>query len=112
MDVVKKRVSHLKRRRGLLSTQETSSLDRTFRTIERSEPNIEEVDIMLPSLYKKSRTNKFELKKKFEGSPMKTVDNKGSEYLNKADLKPLSDPEKEFKIIVSDIKSNDWKVQF
>lgn len=65
MDVVRKRVSHLKKKRGVLSTQETSSLDRTYRTVERNEPNIEEVDIVLPSLYKKSRTNRFDLKKKF-----------------------------------------------
>ena len=43
-----------------MSTQETSSLENTQRTIDR---NIEDVEIMLPSLYKKSKTNRFELKK-------------------------------------------------
>lgn len=65
MDVVKKRVSHLKKRRNQLSTQETASLDRTCRTIDRNEPNVEEIDVMLPSLYKKSKTNRFDLRKKF-----------------------------------------------
>lgn len=61
MDVVKKRVSQLKRHRNIQSTQETSSLDNTQRTIDR---NMEDVEIMLPSLYKKTKTNRFELKKK------------------------------------------------
>lgn len=39
---------------------------------------------MLPSLYKKSKTNRFELKKKNEGSPMKTIQTKvSSDYLTK-----------------------------
>lgn len=33
LDVVKKRINSLKKKRGALSTQETSSLDRTYRTI-------------------------------------------------------------------------------
>ena len=80
MDVVKKRVSQLRKHRNIQSTQETSSLDNTQRTIDR---NMEDVEIMLPSLYKKSKTNRFELKKKIEGSPLKSIENKGSDYLSK-----------------------------
>lgn len=79
MDVVKRRVSQLKKHRNIQSTQETSSLDNTQRTIDRT---IEDVEIVLPSLYKKSKTNRFELKKKFE-SPLKTIENKTSDYLAK-----------------------------
>ena len=43
---------------------------------------------------------------------MKTVVNKSSDYLDKNDLTPLSDPQKEFKAIMTDLKSSDWKVQF
>ena len=91
MDVVKRRVSQLRKHRNILSTQETSSLDNTQRTIDR---NMEDVQIVLPSLYKKSKTNRFELRKKFDGSPMKTLEAKNSDYLSKEDLKPLSEPEK------------------
>ena len=45
MDVVKKRVSQLKKR-NLLSTQETASVDNT----QKYERNIEDVEIMLPKL--------------------------------------------------------------
>lgn len=40
MDVVKKRVSQLRKHRNIQSTQETSSLDNTQRTIDR---NMEDV---------------------------------------------------------------------
>ena len=43
---------------------------------------------------------------------MKTVVNKNSDYLDKNDLTPLSDPQKELKVIMTDLKSSDWKVQF
>lgn len=62
-----------------MSTQETNSLENTQRTIDRT---IEDVELMLPSLYKKTKTNKFALKKT-EFSPMKTLDNKNSDYLSK-----------------------------
>lgn len=48
-------------------------------------------------------------------TPNKTIDlkeSKGSDYLTKEDLKPLRDPEKEMRLILSDLKSSDWKVQF
>jgi hypothetical protein len=67
---------------------------------------------MLPSLYKKTKSNRFELKKKFEHSSPQKNDNKNSDYLAKEDLKPVSDPEKELKFILSDLKNSDWKVQF
>ena len=87
MDVVKRRVSQIKKRRGLFSTQETSSLDKTSRQGDRTidninsqHNNIEEVDIMLPSLYKKSRTNRFMLTKRIQAnntlSPSKNVSQK------------------------------------
>ena len=43
---------------------------------------------------------------------MKTVVNKTSDYLDKNELTPLADPQKEFKAIMTELKSQDWKVQF
>ena len=59
-DSPKKRVAHLRKPRNMLSTQETSSLDiSTHRTIDRNDRTIEDVELILPSLYKKTKTNHF-----------------------------------------------------
>ena len=50
---------------------------------------IEDVDIMLPSLYKKTTTNRFIAKKTTEFNPNRTIENKSSDYLSKDELKPL-----------------------
>lgn len=89
--MVKKRINSIKKKRNALSTQETSSLDRTYRTIERNDQSIaDEDDIVLPVLPQNAQTHKASLRKKFDGSPMKTIENKNSEYMSKEDLKPLS----------------------
>ena len=43
---------------------------------------------------------------------MKTAMNKSEDYLDKNELTPLADPNKEFKAVMADLKSQDWKVQF
>ena len=43
---------------------------------------------------------------------MKTIENKNSDYMSREELKPLSEPDKQFKNIIFDFKSGDWKVQF
>lgn len=72
---------------------------------------MEDVEIVLPSLYKKSG-GKFSSTKKAEFTPNRTIEGKASDYLSKDDLKPLRDPEKEMRNILLDLKSSDWKIQF
>lgn len=38
---------------------------------------------MLPVLAKNAQTHKLTQRKKFDGSPMKTIDNKNSDYMTK-----------------------------
>lgn len=87
METVKKRVSLLRKPRNLLSTQETISVDQNH----RNDRSIEDVEIVLPSLYKKSGA-KFGSHKKNDFAPNKTIEGKSSDYLSKDDLKPLRDP--------------------
>lgn len=109
MEVVKKRVSSLRKPRNLLSTQETISLDSS--NAKNNDKSMEDIEIVLPSLYKKTG-NKFISTKKCDFAPNKTNENKQSDYLTKDDLKPLRDPEKEMKNLMIEMKSSDWKIQF
>ena len=100
-----------------MSTQETTSVDNvSTRTIDRSlENTIEDMEVVLPSLYKKTATNRFITRKRESSySPNKTLDHKNStsEYLSKDELTPLNEPERDFKEILNALKSNDWKVLF
>ena len=85
---MKKRVSLLRKPRNLLSTQETISVDNNNHRNDRS---IEDVEIVLPSLYKKTGI-KFSSHKKTVDFANKTIEGKSSDYLSKDDLKPLRDP--------------------
>jgi hypothetical protein len=89
METVKRRVSLLRKPRNLLSTQETISVDHSTHRV--GDKSMEEVEIMLPSLYKKTG-NKFIPSKKTDFAPNKTIEGKPSDYLSKDDLKPLRDP--------------------
>ena len=64
--MAQRRVALLKKPRGLMSTQETASIDNvSTRTIDRSlDNNIEDMEVVLPSLYKKTTTNRFIARKK------------------------------------------------
>ena len=94
METIKRRVSQLRKpRHHQLSTQETISVDNSYHR--REEKGVEDVEIVLPSLYKKTG-NKFINSKKVDFTPTKTIDTKlaQGDYLAKEDLKPLRDPEK------------------
>lgn len=69
---------------------------------------------MLPSLYKKTSSKIASSSRRGDYTPNKTIDLKEAkgDYLTKEDLKPLRDPEKEMRLIMGDLKSSDWKVQF
>lgn len=96
-----------------LSTQETISVDNSYHR--PNEKGVEDVEIVLPSLYKKTG-NKFINSKRGDFSPMKTIETVAKpaqgDYLTKEDLKPLRDPEKEVRVVMADLKSSDWRVQF
>lgn len=53
METIKRRVSLLRKPRNLLSTQETISVDHSYNR-NNHERSVEDVEIMLPSLYKKT----------------------------------------------------------
>ena len=95
METIKKRVSLLRKPRNLLSTQETISVDggSTQREM-RTDRTIEDVEIVLPSLYKKSSNRLSRLARTRKGTdftPNRTIEGK-SDYLSKEDLQPLRDP--------------------
>lgn len=75
-----------------METQETSSVDyNSQKTIDKSlDKNIEDMDVVLPSLYKKTATNRFITRKNNDFSPNKTIESKNSDYLSKEDLTPLN----------------------
>lgn len=65
------------------------------KTIDRTLDNtIEDLEVVLPSLYKKTATNRFIGRKLGENgfSPNKTIDhkNQSSDYLSKEELTPLN----------------------
>lgn len=94
METIKKRVSLLRKpKRNLLSTQETISLDNSYHRT--SEKNAEDIEIILPSVYKKTNS-KLVSSRRGDYTPNKTIDLKEArgDYLTKEDLKPLRDPEK------------------
>jgi hypothetical protein len=114
METIKKRVSLLRKpRHHQLSTQETISVDHSYNR-QADKGSVEDVEIMLPSLYKKTG-NRFINSKRGEFTPSKTIETKVSQqgdYLTKEDLKPLRDPEREMKVILGDMKNSDWRIQF